>query len=200
MARTSVSAPDEPGDEPREQDGSESGDEASGRRGMLRRRARAEPARKRAVLGERRGQLGGSAEVDVHRAHGQGDSEDRGGVPPRAAEADRDQVSEGNARAGIGGDRDRRRGQADVDDADDAEGECHRPRQVRAGLRNSPASWATASQPTNSHTRMLAAVPTAHHPWGANGVQLSPARDGSATETATMIAATSSGGEGELEA
>jgi hypothetical protein len=33
--------------------------------------------------------------------------------------------------------------------------------------------------------RMLAAVPTAHQPCGANGVQLCPPRDGSATVIAT---------------
>src|SRR6266511_4391420 len=56
-----------------------------------------------------------------------------------------------------------------------------------SGRRKSPASWATASHPTKSHTRMVAAVPTAHHPCGANGVQLSPALDGSATTIATAI-------------
>ncbi len=34
---------------------------------------------------------------------------------------------------------------------------------------------------------MLAAVPAAHQPWGAKGVQLSPAREGSATAIATTI-------------
>ena len=34
---------------------------------------------------------------------------------------------------------------------------------------------------------MLAAVPAAHQPWGANGVQLSPAREGSAAATATTM-------------
>src|SRR5581483_1719897 len=59
------------------------------------------------------------------------------------------------------------------------------------GRRNSPASCATASQPTNSQTRMLAAVPTATQPCGANGCQLSPARDGSATEIASASTAIS---------
>src|SRR5438270_13511887 len=57
----------------------------------------------------------------------------------------------------------------------------------RSGLLNSPASCATASQPTNSQTRMLAAVPTAHQPCGANGCQLSPPREGSATLIASAI-------------
>ena len=37
---------------------------------------------------------------------------------------------------------------------------------------------------------MLAAVPIAHQPCGANGVQLCVARDGSATATATVITPT----------
>src|SRR5580658_3593011 len=60
----------------------------------------------------------------------------------------------------------------------------------RAGWRNSLAIWAIASHPTNSHIKMLAAVPTAHHPWGAKGSQWWVARDGRATATATAIAAT----------
>src|SRR5580700_8419147 len=59
-----------------------------------------------------------------------------------------------------------------------------------AGLRNSFAIWAIASHPTNSHINMFAAVPTAHHPWGANGRQWWVARDGRATATATAMAAT----------
>src|ERR1700746_719195 len=42
----------------------------------------------------------------------------------------------------------------------------------------------------NSKTRMLAAVPIAHQPCGANGVQLSPPREGSATTTAAAITTT----------
>ena len=38
---------------------------------------------------------------------------------------------------------------------------------------------------------MLAAVPTAHQPCGANGVQLRPPREGSATVIATAITTTS---------
>ena len=38
---------------------------------------------------------------------------------------------------------------------------------------------------------MFAAVPTAHQPCGANGVQLSPPREGSATEIAAAITTTS---------
>src|SRR5271163_3561249 len=60
----------------------------------------------------------------------------------------------------------------------------------RAGWRNSLAIWAIASHPTNSHIKMLAAVPTAHQPWGANGRQWWVTRDGTATLTATAIAAT----------
>ena len=55
------------------------------------------------------------------------------------------------------------------------------------GRWKSPASCATDSQPTNSQTRMLAAVPIAHQPCGANGVQECPACTGSAVATATAM-------------
>jgi hypothetical protein len=60
----------------------------------------------------------------------------------------------------------------------------------RAGWRNSLAICAIASHPTNSHIKMLAAVPTAHQPWGANGRQWWVTRDGRATLTATAMATT----------
>src|ERR1700678_3920850 len=60
----------------------------------------------------------------------------------------------------------------------------------RAGWRNSLGIWALAFQPTNSHIKMLAAVPTAHQPWGAKGCQWWVTRDGRATLTATAMAAT----------
>ena len=59
-----------------------------------------------------------------------------------------------------------------------------------SGRRKSPASCATASQPTKSQTRMFAAVPIAQTPWGANGVQLRPPRDGNATASASASTTT----------
>ena len=47
---------------------------------------------------------------------------------------------------------------------------------------------------------MLAAVPTAHQPCGANGVQLSPPFEGSATATAIAIDGDQHRREPELEA
>ena len=88
----------------------------------------------------------------------------------------------------------------DVEHGDDPEGERHRAGSSLAGRRNSPASWAIASQPMKSHTRMFAAVPTAHQPCGANGVQSSPPREGSATPIAIADHDDQHRGQPELEA
>ena len=86
------------------------------------------------------------------------------------------------------GDPDGRDREPGVEDGDDAERERHRPRQVdpRAG-----GSRRRAARPPPSRRRARrgcwAAVPTAHQPCGANGVQLSPPFDGGATVIATAI-------------
>ena len=54
----------------------------------------------------------------------------------------------------------------------------------RAGLRYSPLSEVTASQPANAQTSSAAAVPTASQPCGANGVRLSSWAWGSETRVA----------------
>ena len=141
--------------------------------------------------GERRRQLRRAAEVDVHRPHGQRDGEHRGRVATGAAEADGDQVGERNLRIGPARDADRRDREADVDDGHDAEGEGHRARQVDLGppevaceLRNRlPAD----EQPDEDVRRRADGPPTV----GRERVQLSPARDGSATEIAVAITTTS---------
>ena len=52
----------------------------------------------------------------------------------------------------------------------------------RAGLRYSPLSEVTASQPAKAHTSSAAAEPTASQPCGANGVRLPSSAWGSETQ------------------
>ena len=54
----------------------------------------------------------------------------------------------------------------------------------RAGLRYSPLSDVTASQPAKAHTSSAAAEPTASQPCGANGVRLPRSAWGSETSVA----------------
>src|SRR5439155_8431413 len=108
----------------------------------------------------------------------------------RSAESDRHEIGERHLRARARGDRDRRDRQSHVEGRHDAERHRHRARQVAPGHRNSPASWAIDSQPMKSHTRMLAALPIAHQPCGANGAQLSLPRLGSGYPTAVAITQT----------
>ena len=54
----------------------------------------------------------------------------------------------------------------------------------RAGLRYSPLSEVTASQPAKAHTSSAAAEPTASQPCGANGVRLPSSAWGSETSVA----------------
>ena len=72
----------------------------SGRRGMLRSRAPApSELRQRPVVGKGGRELGGAADVDVHRPHRQRDREHRRGVAPGPAEADGDQIRQRDPRA-----------------------------------------------------------------------------------------------------
>src|SRR5262249_50491190 len=60
------------------------------------------PGRQYAVGRQRCGQLRRAAKVDVHRAHGQRDREDRARIATRSSEPDRDQVGERDSGSGSG--------------------------------------------------------------------------------------------------
>ena len=180
-----------PGDQKTEDHDSRDGEERERPTGHAALAVAGEPGRQVAVGGERGHQLRGPAEVDVHRPHRQGDCEDGGRVTPGAAEADGDQVGERHLRVGAAGDADRRDGEADVDDGDDAEGERHRawqvdlgPAEVAGELRDGLPADEQPDEDVRGGADGPPAVRRERRPVVAG-------RDGSATEIAVAITTTS---------
>ena len=151
----------------------------SGRRGTLRCGVAGEAARQRALGPSERDRA--STRRRCRRSSSPSSARRRARPSRRAPSRPKptdDQVGERHPRVRARRDGDRRRARGRSTARHDAEREPHRARQVVLGSRNSPASCATASQPTNSQTRMFAAVPTAHQPCGANGVPVVAAARG----------------------
>ena len=143
--------------------------------------------------GERGGQLRRAADVDVHRPHRQRDREHGGRVAPGAAEADGDEVGQRHLRRRAGRDADRGDGERAVEDGDDAR---RRAPSRAAGRRSGRAELAGELRhrlPADERARR-GCSPRCRRPTSRaarTGVQLSPARDGSATLIATAITTTS---------
>ena len=116
------------GDEPAEQDHRDQREQRKRSPRNAAVRVACEPARQRAFLRKRRAELRGATEVHVHRSHRQRDREHRGRVAADAAEADRDDVCERDARTRSACDADRCHRETGVEHGHEAEGERHRAR------------------------------------------------------------------------